>query len=224
MAVRFDAASDRVSFAGTLPDPSAGFTLTAWALVAVSTGTFATMARLHNPGTVITCATGGSGLTGPGYYTTGGSVENALGFAVGAWRQVAISCTGTTGRICVAAPGGPTEVDTGTVSDTTAPTGITLGGRGPADAAEWWNGRLAHVRLWAVELTLAQIEAEWASPTPVVTGGLWADWPLSTAADLTDHSGNGRHLTAGSTAVTTEDGPPLPTTTRPEPGRFLLAV
>lgn len=220
MSVRFDAANDRVTFTGTLPDPSAGITATAWAYVSASTGTFATFLRLYNAGTVITWSTDGA-LGGPAYFTTSGNVINATGFAVGAWRQIAISCTGTTGRSYIAVPGSGTEADSGTVSDTAAPTAVTLGGRGTSDPAEWFNGRLAYVRLWSVELTQAQIEAEWASASPVVTSGLHADWPLLTAADLTDHSGNGRNLTAGATAVTTEADPPL-TAAEPLPRRMLV--
>jgi hypothetical protein len=212
MAVRFDAATDRISFSGTVPDPSSGFTLLGWAYVSVDRDDFSTMARVHassGASTTATFATGSEGLGGPGYFTAGGSVTNATGFAVGSWRKVAISCTGTTGKCYVATDGGATEVDSGTVGGAASPTGITLGGRSPVDGAEWWNGRLAYWRLYSAELTQTEIETEWASATPVRTENLWADWPLSTHTDLTDHSGNGRNLSAGSTATTTEDGPPL---------------
>jgi hypothetical protein len=128
--------------------------------------------------------------------------------AVGAWRRIAISCSGTTGKAYVATPTGTTEAASGTVS-TSQPTGITLGGRSPGDSSEYFNGRLRYVRVWSTQLTQAQIEAEWASPTPVVTANLWADWRLADASDLADHSGNGRDLVAGSTAVSTEDDPPF---------------
>lgn len=55
--------------------------------------------------------------------------------------------------------------------------------------------QLGRVRAYTTALTLAQIKAELASYSPVLATGLWADWPLVTAGDLTDHSGNGRHLT-----------------------------
>lgn len=212
MAVRFDAATDRISLAATIPDPSAGFTLLGWAYVSVDRDDFSTMARVHassGASTTVTFATGSEGLGGPGYFTGGGSVTNATGFTVGAWRKVAISCTGTTGRCYVATDGGSTEADSGTVGGAASPTGITLGGRSPVDGAEWFNGRLAYWRLYSAELTQAEIETEWASATPVRTSNLWADWPLEVHTDLTDHSGNGRNLSAGSTATTTEDGPPV---------------
>ncbi|MGB3443905.1 MAG: LamG-like jellyroll fold domain-containing protein [Actinophytocola sp.] len=209
MAVRFDAATDRISYTGGAPNPTAGLTVTAWAYVSVDQNDYATICRLYNGGTAATFATSGDGLGGPNYFTVGGTLTSATGFVVGQWRKVAISCTGTSGAVYVAAPAGVTEVDTGTVAGVAAPNAVTLAGRATADSSEWWNGRLAHVRVWTVALSQAEIEAEWASATPVRTSGLWAAWPLAVHTDLTDVSGNGRHLTAGSTATTTEADPPI---------------
>lgn len=214
MSTRFDAASDRISFAGTMFAVGSGFTMTAWAWVSVDTNANATFARLHassGGSTIVTWATGSDGLAGPNYFTGGGSVTNATNMAVGAWRKIAISCSGTTGKSYVNTVGGTTEADSGTVAVGT-PTGITLGGRAPADSSESFDGRLAYVRVWTAELTQVQIEAEWASATPVVTASLWADWPLTDSTDLTDHSGNARNLSAGTTAVSTEADPPLSST------------
>jgi hypothetical protein len=211
MSTRFDTASDRISYAGTMFAVGSGFTITAWAWVSVDTDANSTFARLHassGGSTIATWATGSDGLSGPNYFTGGGSVTNATNMAVGAWRKIAISCSGTTGKSYVNTIGGTTEVDSGTVSVGT-PDGITLGGRAPADASEPFNGRLAYVRVWTAELTQTQIETEWASSTPVRTANLWASWPLTDSTDLTDHSGNGRNLTAGTTAVSTEADPPL---------------
>ena len=211
MSTRFDAASDRISFAGSMFAVGSGFTITAWAWVSVDTDANATFARLHassGGSTIATWATGSDGLSGPNYFTGGGSVSNSTNMAVGAWRKIAISCSGTTGKSYVNTVGGTTEVDSGTVGVGT-PDGITLGGRAPADSSEPFNGRLAHVRIWTAELSQSEIEAEWASSTPVRTSGLWASWPLTDSTDLTDHSGNGRNLTAGTTAVSTEADPPL---------------
>ena len=211
MSTRFDAASDRISFAGTMFSVGAGFTITAWAWVSVDTDANSTIARLHSSSggsTVATWATGSDGLSGPNYFTGGGSVSNSTNMAVGAWRKLAISCSGTTGKSYVNTIGGVTEVDSGTVGVGT-PDGITLGGRSSSDSSEPFNGRLAYVRVWTTELNQTQIEAEWASATPVIASGLWASWPLTDSTDLTDHSGNGRNLTAGTTAVSTEADPPL---------------
>lgn len=212
MAVRFDAASDRVSIAATLPDPATAITITGWAYVSADTGTNATMCRVHavsGASTTITFATDGGAPAGVGYFTAGGSIVSSTQSPVGSWRKVALTCTGTSGNVYVATVGGGTDTDSGTVAGVAAPSGLTLGGRSSGDSSEWFNGRLAYWRVWSAVLSQSEIEAEWASTTPVRTSGLWADWPLEVHTDLTDHSGNGRDLTAGSTATTTEDGPPL---------------
>lgn len=215
MAVRFDTATDRISYTASNPPSTAAFTITAWAYVSTDTDANATLARLHaatGGTTIATWATGSDGLSGPNYFTTSGSITNATNFAVGAWRKVAIAATGTTGKSYVATVGGATEVDSGTIA-TGQPTGITLGGRSVGDSSERFDGRLAYVRVWSAELTQVEIEAEWASTTPVKTANLWADWPLTVHTDLTDHSGNGRNLVAGATAVTTEADPPISSST-----------
>lgn len=211
MAVRFDAASERISRTGAMP---ANFTITAWVYLSVDRNDYSCWCRVWTEAvaTVGTWSTDSDGTSGPNWYTASGSISQTTGFVAGEWRRLAITRTSTGSAVAYAAtPDGPVEVDAGTVS-TATPAGITLGGRDPFDTAEWWNGRVAHVRVWDGILSQAQIEAEWASPTPVITSGLWADWPLETADDLTDHSGNGRHLSAGSTTASTEDGPPLAVT------------
>lgn len=212
MSVRFDAATDRISITTALPNPADGITLTAWAYVSVNTGTNATLARLWTDAgatTSVTFATDSDGLSGPGYFTGGGSVVATTNFVVGSWRKVAFTRSSTTGHVYVATVGGVTEHVSGTVGGAANPAGLTLGGRSPVDGSEFFNGRLAYVRVWSGQLDQTQVEAEWASTSPVVASGIWADWPLTVATDLTDHSGNGRDLIAGSTSVTTEDDPPL---------------
>lgn len=212
MAVRFDAATDRISVTAALPDPATAITVLGWAYLSADTGTFATLCRVHaaaGASTSITFATNGAAPAGPAYFTGGGSITSSTGMPVGAWRKVAVTCTGGSGVVYVAVPGGATDVDTGSVGGAASPTGLTLAGRSAGDGSEPFNGRLAYWRVWSAALSQAEVEAEWSSTVPVRTSGLWADWPLLVHTDLTDHSGNGRHLSAGTTATTTEDGPPI---------------
>jgi hypothetical protein len=83
-----------------------------------------------------------------------------------------------------------------------------LGGRDTGDSSENFLGTLAYWRVFASELTQAEIVAEWGSAEAVLAA--WADWPL--ISDLLDISGNARHLSAGSTAVDWVAGPDLPGT------------
>lgn len=213
MAVRFDAATDRLSYAASNPPSTTAITVTAWVynVGALASGTFC---RFYNAGTVASFLCSSGGTNGPILGTTGGSVGPYVAggsgsLPAGVWRRVGFtinagSCTIFWGDDAF----GATATMSGAVA-TGQPTGVGVAGRGPADASEWFNGRLAHMRIWSAVLSQTQIESEWASVAPLVTSGLWAAWPLSSAADLNDASGNGRHLVAGSTAVTTEDGPPL---------------
>lgn len=217
MSQRADAATDRVSYiASPPPNPATAFTVTMWARLRVDRDDFSTMMRLHNSlggATTVTITTGSSGITpivvSPG--NTGGIIGSAL--AVDEWRMIAVTIGGTgatDGRIYTRAIGGSTNVTSGQVSGGSAPDGLTLFGRSAGDSSEWFNGGLAYVRVWSAVLSQSEIEAEWASATIVRTAGVWADWPLLTG--ISDVSGNGRNLTAGSTALTTEDDPPIAST------------
>jgi hypothetical protein len=216
MAVRSDAATDRMSRSGGAPDPQAGFTLCGWFYLSVDRDDFSTMARLHasSGGTTrLTVATGPSGTT-PAVFTPGNTsgIIGVDSFTVGSWLWVAVTQTGTTATLYTYSPGGTLNSTSGTASGGAAPDGYTIFGRSPSDASEWFNGRGACVRLWATVLTAGELPAERDSFTAVKTAGLYADYRLATASDLADHSGNGRDLTPGSTSVTTEDDPPLGTT------------
>jgi hypothetical protein len=218
MAVRFSEAGDRVTWTGTAPTPSSGLTITSWVYVAVDRNDFSTLIRLHSSSGAVTnlnLATD-SGGTMPCVFTAGGSSTGPQALPVAGWARVAVTVTGSTSTIFVALDAaGATQSQAGTVganAGVSPDSGYTLGGRSPVDGSEWFDGRLAHVRVWAAVLTQTEIESEWASATPVRSAGLFAAYPLADATDLADHSGAGRHLAAGSTAVTTEDGPPIATT------------
>lgn len=218
MAVRFDAATDRISWSGTAPTPSSGLTITLWAYVSVDRDDYSTLIRLHGSSgatTNLNVAMDSGGLS-PSVFTAGGTSNGPQALAVGAWARVAVTVNGTASTIYVAqGAAGATQSQAGTVGANAAVSpnsGYTVGGRASGDSSEWYNGRVAYLRVWSTVLTQAQIEAEWASPTPVRVSNLFADYPLLSAADLTDHSGNARHLSAGSTAVSTEGDPPVAST------------
>jgi hypothetical protein len=215
MAVRFDAATDQLALASA-PASTAAITVTAWAknVEAIGNGTFL---RLRAAGTIASFTASSGGTNGPQLATTGGTAGPIVGggsgsLPTGSWRRIAVTINGTGAGNCVVYwgddVGGATVTASGSVA-TGAPTALSVGGRGGGDNTERWGGDLAYLRVWTAVLSQAAIEAEWTSPAPVTTANLWADWPLSADTDLTDHSGNGRHLSAGSTAVTTVSGPPV---------------
>lgn len=215
MSQRSDQASDRVSYtASPPPSPATAFTAVFWARLRVDRDDFSTMMRLHSAAggsTTVNLSSGSSGVTpvvvSPG--NTGGII-GADALAVDTWRMLAVTVAGTgatDGKIYTRSIGGSTNVVTGQVSGGAIPDGLTLFGRSAGDASEWFNGGLAYVRVWSAVLSQAEIEAEWASASIVRTSGVWANWPMLT--DISDVSGNGRHLVGGTTALSTEDDPPL---------------
>lgn len=217
MSVRFDAATDRIERTTAPTIASTGFTFVAWVYLSADRNENSTMMRLAASGsTRANLATDVNGET-LAYFTTGGSIVSTTVMAVGNWYKVAISIPSTggttaTASLYTATAAGATATGTGTVSANNDANNVCIGGRGAGDATEWFNGRVAYARMWQAALSKAEVEAEWASAVPVRTANLWADWPLLSASDLTDHSGNGRDLTAGSTAVTTEADPPVGST------------
>lgn len=208
MAVQFDAASDRVSRASA-PDPVAGITFTCWFRIDTDRDDFSTLMRLHAGGggsTTLTIGTGAGGVVMQ-VFSAGGSVASAPA-VVGDWYRVAYTITGTSVVLYLADEDGATSVFSGTVTPGATPDGLTIAGRSVGDADEPFTGTLAYPRLWTGTVSnQTEVEAEWASAIPVRTSGLWADWPVD--EDLLDASGNARHLSAGTTAVTFVEGPPL---------------
>lgn len=212
MSVRFDSSTDLVTYTGTMPAiSSTGITVTLWAYLAVDRDNYSCITRVGSPGTVFALETEVDGAA-LWLFGAGGSFSSGQALGVGAWRRIAITiATNGAAVYYVAGPSGSPAVQGGSTGTATG-TGLSVGGR-PDQGLEWFDGRVAHERVWAAVLSQAEIEAEWASATPVRTAGLFADWPLVDHTDLTDHSGNGRHLVAGVGATTTEDDPPIETGT-----------
>jgi hypothetical protein len=209
-SVRFDAPTDQVYINTTLPAPTAaGLTILGWWRVRVDTNDFATYYRTSGSGgsgTIHTVASFNTGL-GVSLFTTDGEVAGVYANAVDEWVAIAVVDPGTATTAVYVRPAGGSTLTASGHTGTGTPGHLSIGGRGASDPNETLNGAAAHVRVFADALTQAEIEAEWASPTAVLTA--WADWPLISADDLTDHSGNGRDLTPGTTPLTSETGPPL---------------
>lgn len=228
MGARFDAATDKVTFAGAgIPNPSAGLTVLWWAQLSVNRGEPSTMLRMYAAGTILNVALD---PIDPAIFTVGGDDTWPTDpLTVSQWAPLGITIgnpTGTSAAVHESDGAGGVETITGTVSGgaNATPTGYTIGGRSASDDTEWFNGGIAHLRIWPAVLSDAEKLAEWASPTAVRSSGLFADYPFDgtpgNPADLTDHSGNGRHLTAGSTPALFLAGPVL--TVAPAPaGRML---
>lgn len=74
-----------------------------------------------------------------------------------------------------------------------------------------YSGSFCYVGVWTAQLNTTQLLAQKSSTTPLVSSGLVLFWPLTTATDTTDLSGNGNAPTING-AVTTDDDPLLANT------------
>lgn len=192
MAVRFDAAADRLTHNGAYPQTSAGWTYTAWVRIDVDRNDYSTWLRTSaSASTVATMGTNSDGLQGANYFTASGSATTSTLFTVGVWVPVAGTRSASSGDLFTyyqptlgTTISGTVDLATSDITDT--PDQICIGGRGSADANEWLNGDVAHVRIWSAELSQSEIEAEWASIAPVRTTDLHSNWPLYSYGDYTD--------------------------------------
>ena len=214
MAARSDAATDRVTLSSA---PSmATITIAGWARIeAASAGSFNPIARFHvasgDTSSWILGFKGANGRTPSVYSPSNSTGISAAEQTLSTYVYLAATLSGTSAQLLYGnTPGSLTKV-TGTVAAGGTPDRITFFGRSAADGSEWLNGILAHWRIWTAVLSDSEIAAESQAADPVRTSGLWADWDFAAAA-LTDGSGNGRNLTAGSTALSSATDPTLGTT------------
>lgn len=216
MAIRFDTAGDRVYLAATLPAPTTtGLTICGWWQTRVDLDANSTYYRTSGSGgspTIHSVATYSSG-DGLVVNTTSGTLDTEPVTAVDEWVRIAVVDVGTGQTLYMGLPDQETIVVSGVVG-TGTPGHFCVGGRSISDATEPFNGNAAHVRIFADALTQAEVEAEWASATPVLTA--WADYPFT--ADIQDTSGNTRHLTAVAGTPAFEAGPDLGGGEPEEPG------
>jgi len=118
------------------------------------------------------------------------------------WYHVAMVKSGTTLYLYV---GGSLSLTITNVADNDLTAGAMLWGHW-STGGDQLLGRLSYSRAWTTALNSTQIATERDSTTPVVTTGLWGDWPLQTNGN--DTSGNGRNLTSnGSVSWDTSDEP-----------------
>lgn len=222
MAIRFDTADDRVYLAATLPAPvTTGLTVCGWWQMRVDLNAFSTYYRTSGSGgspTIHSVATysDGAGLV---VNTTSGTLDTEPVTAVDEWVRIAVVDTGAGQTLYMGLPDQATIVVSGVVG-TGTPGHFCVGGRSISDATEPFNGNAAHVRVFADALTQAEVEAEWASATPVLSA--WADYPF--ISDIQDASGNGRHLTAVSGTPAFEPGPDIGGGTSTVPGAVWTRV
>lgn len=186
MSVRFDTSSEYL-YTASVPSASEPLTFLSWIYISVDTNAAAVlMLLLNGAGDMWHSAeltTSGTQLLLGTTWTSG----TGTNLTTGVWVHVARVRSGSNHYLHLNAVQDIGPLDDGSPL---TPGYFLLGGNG----AVGLNGRIAYARLFTAALNTTQIAAERDSATAVLTGSLWADWPL--ASDYNDASGNGRHLSA----------------------------
>lgn len=208
MAIRFDAAADRLLRTANLPAENGPFTVSFWVRFATVPGAgvyaFAVYVGTDLEAN-ITVAAGSLNATWVLYGTaeaSGGTV------AANTWYHALITRdTALTPDTTLYIDGVSTLTSDGGAS---VPTRFEFGAAGTTNL-DPFNGRVAAIKWWDVVLTGAEREAEQFNFLPRRFANLQGFHPCihAVAADnVEDWSGLGRNFTTGGT-LTVEDGPPI---------------
>lgn len=216
MAVRVDAAADRLLRTTDLINFNAAYTVMFWAYPVTLTQGFAylwTINRDQGNETAQDYLHLGNGGTAfnLGSDAGGGNYTEVVGatLSVSTWYHVAIvRASATQSLLYVNGVLGGTNNHT-TVAGRSAATRFEFGAYGSGNTTPF-NGRYAYLKAWSTNLSLEQIQSEMNLIQPVFATSLYGFWPAFPGATerLADYSGNGRNWTAGGT-LTDEDAPPV---------------
>lgn len=213
MAARFDAATDQLSATTSLTD---GFSITFWGKISVDLNAFSTFYNLGQAAftNFSLIQTGTDGVTAR--ITAQGGNDNPMqAMTVGSWYRFGVTKSGTTLNAYMGpATGALTTYGPYTTAITPA-YGFLVFGASDTAGSEFLNGCIASIKVWnSVAISAAEVESELQRYVPIRP--TTRSYPMI-GAEVTDYSGNGLNLTAGSTATATEDGPPIPWTTAAGP-------
>lgn len=220
MAVRFDAAADRLARTSGLLNTNAAYTASFWIYLTSDLNAYE-----HVFGTNINSAANNFEYVGFDDNNVGGTlprlcllVDNGAyvevsgsRLALSTWHYIAVIRSSTT-NLSLYLNGGTTADVTNTqnVSARTTATRMELGAFGTGNG-DRFDGRIANLKIWNTNLTAQEAADERFTVEPLRKSNLWGWYPLLSSSDIADWSGNGRDWTAGGT-LTTEDHPPRPFT------------
>lgn len=207
MAVRFDTLGEH--YTSSLGAVGTTFSAVCWAYLAVDRGSYSGILSFESDATAPGTAYLEIGIDPSAIlrvFTNTGDIDTTMTFPVGTWYRLGVVIEGSVGTF---------YYGTDNSLYVSTATGISNGGRSfffiGADftSGEWWNGRIAGVKVWSTALSKAEIEAEFGSYDPVQSTGILRVHKLL-VPETTDYSGNGWTLSGG-TGTTTEADPPVGT-------------
>lgn len=214
MAIRFDAAADRIVRTSSPLDYNGSYTWMGWFYITTDTNDYTTFFSFNrNDSTNLYSedwlGTGSNGTLLQLYVAPDGSSPVSVDgsdLSVATWYHLAMVRESATS--CRAYVNGVATLQhTQNIAGRSAVVRMESGGCYTANQQSL-NGRTAYQKIWSAALTAAEIAAEMNTVRPQRFADLWLWTPLFGSGDLVDYSGNGRAWTAGGT-LTTEDGPPV---------------
>lgn len=210
MAVRFDAAADRLLRTTDLLDYNAAYTRIAWVyvvtdLAAISTFWSANDNSVSNFDNVRISAA----RVLESRVVVGGSATSAAGstLATGTWYHIA-SVRESVAILKIYLDGALDSTNTRDITGRTAATRLECGAYTGANTNRP-DARIDRIKVWTAALTIDEIQAEMHSIRPQRTADLYGFWPTFTGATerARDYSGSGRNWTESGT-LTDEDPAP----------------
>lgn len=207
MSITIDSSTDRCKFDLTAPNgaPTGDYTCMAWFLATSFAGVDTTVFMFGSQTTGSTAIFVQPSSAGKlQVFALNAALTGSTTLLVNNWYHAALVGNTGTSQATTLYLNGNSEVS-GTGGTTTYNAGRVEFGN--TFAAEWLRGQVGVGRMWNAKLTQAEIQVEMGAAAAVRTANLWGDWPMKSAADTTDISGNARHLVGAN--LTDGNGPPF---------------
>ena len=129
-------------------------------------------------------------------------------FSLNTWYWVGWTKSGESNTVWILPQTAAYANSTVTVSETG--TYVMRIAESPWGGSEWWNGRIAAVKVWDTGLSQAEMEAERWTYAPQRKSNLWYWSPLfGQAATHQNYAGGANDLTENTAGSATADGPPI---------------
>ncbi len=215
MAVRFDAAADRLVRTSDVLNHNSPYTFMEWVyLTSAAAGTFPTLfcdgTDDVNDYDVDQCYVRATSMVWRAYVDLGGAstyVSSSIPATVGRWYHIALVRASAT-SLALYVNGQAPVVNTRNITGRTTATRLEIGGDTSSDLNPL-DGRVAAVKIWTTALTPAEIWQEMQCADPVTRlGQIYGGYrtPPGLGNRSRDYSGRGRHWTEVGTL--TDEAPP----------------
>mgnify|MGYP001482825090 CR=1 FL=1 len=200
-AVRLDAAGEAIAWPQQANEfDLGGVTIMAWCYIVTDTTNDAALMCIRGAGILFT---GDVAYHLKLYVGWSKECTNEVEFKSGVWKHFAI--TNSAGAMCT------WKSYADGILDVTCPVSVPNNDNaypkvGNDTYGAWTNGRFTAIKMWTVELSQAEIQAEIPYYNAVKTANLWSVVYAKVHTDLADKSGLGHDASAVGT-LTTEAGP-----------------